>query len=315
MASDQLACGATGLTVAKVGEARVMRGVCNDILIAYPAVGTRRLQELAELAIDSRITVGIDSRDAAHQLQAAAHSRGITLDILVDLDVGFFRTGIPQSADAVRLCQTIDSMSHLRFRGLMCFPGHLLPNSDPGLWDRYAEALHSVLDQLKACGIFAETVSGGSTPTATVSHRNPFLNEIRPGTYIYNDWNEVRLGVATLEQCAARVLATVVSVPSHQKFIVDAGSKTLSSDRNCVDDQSGFGRVLEFPEAKISRLSEEHGEVTTPDQNTFAMPRVGDRVWLIPNHICVCVNLQNTFFLMDEGSLTEHPVDARGLLV
>jgi D-serine deaminase-like pyridoxal phosphate-dependent protein len=315
MAREQMASGASGLTVAKAGEARVMRDVCDDILIAYPAVGTRRLRELSELAVDSRITVGIDSLDAAHQLQSAALSRGVQLDILVDLDVGFLRTGVPHCIDAVALCQAVDSMSHLRFRGLMCFPGHLLPASDPELWERYAESLHAVLDRLETTGIFAETVSGGSTPTATVSHRNPFLNEIRPGTYIYNDWNEVRLGVATLEQCAARVLATVVSVPSSNKFILDAGSKTLSSDRNAFDDQAGFGRVLEFPDAKISRLSEEHGEVSMPDNHAFAMPRVGDRVWIIPNHICVCVNLQNSFFLADEDSLTEHPVDARGLLV
>lgn len=314
MAEEQLAAGAAGLTVAKVGEARVMRRVCRDILIAYPAVGTRRIRELIELASDCQITVGIDSLEAAQQLQSAALARGVILDILVDLEIGFHRTGIPQGSEALQLCQAISSMSHLRFRGLMCFPGHLLPSSDPGLWKGYAESLQSVLDHLRNAGIPAETVSGGSTPTAMLSHRNPFLNEIRPGTYIYNDWNEVRLGVATIDQCAARVLATVVSVPSSHKFVVDAGSKTLSSDRNCVDDQAGFGMVLDFPNAKISRLSEEHGEITLPEQHAYRLPKVGDRVWILPNHVCVCVNLQNSFYLLDSDSLVECPVDARGLL-
>jgi D-serine deaminase-like pyridoxal phosphate-dependent protein len=197
----------------------------------------------------------------------------------------------------------------------MCFPGHLLPSSSPQDWDRYGESLHTVIEQLSASGIATPTVSGGSTPTAMASHRNPYLNEIRPGTYIYNDWNEVRLGVATLEQCAARVLATVVSVPSDRKFILDAGSKTLSSDRNCVDDQAGFGLVLDYPSARVARLSEEHGEVVLPENHTEDLPRVGDRVWILPNHICVCVNLQNSFYVWDEDSLVEYPVDARGLLI
>jgi D-serine deaminase-like pyridoxal phosphate-dependent protein len=314
MAEEQIASGASGLTVAKAGEARVMSRASRDILVAYPAVGLRRLHDLIAVARESELTIGIDSIDAAAQLQDAARQGGVVLGILVDLDVGFFRTGVVDPSRAVALGQAISTMQNLRFCGLMCFPGHLLPSSPPQDWERYASALQMVIDQLSASGIPVSTVSGGSTPTATASHRNPFLNEIRPGTYIYNDLNEVRLGVATLDQCAARVLATVVSVPSDRKFIVDAGSKTLSSDRNCVDDQAGFGLVLEFPYAKISRLSEEHGEVTLPENHNDRLPKVGDRVWILPNHICVCVNLQNSFFLLEESSVLEYPVDARGLL-
>lgn len=314
MAQEQIALGASGLTVAKAGEARVMSRASKDILVAYPAVGAKRLHDLVAVARDAEVTVGIDSMDAAQQLQSAAVHAGVTFGILIDMEVGFSRTGVQDVASAVALGQAIDSMSHLKFRGLMCFPGHLLPSSPPEAWARYTESLQNIIEQFAASGIPVETVSGGSTPTAVASHRNPFLNEIRPGTYIYNDLNEVRLGVATLEQCAARIAATVVSVPSSRKFIIDAGSKTLSSDRNCVDDQSGFGMVIEYPTAKISRLSEEHGEVVLPENSVQSLPRVGDRVFVLPNHICVCVNLQNSFYLLDSDSLVEYPVDARGLL-
>lgn len=314
MAEEQIAAGASGLTVAKAGEARVMSRACRDILVAYPAVGLRRLHDLVEVARTARVSVGVDSLEAVQQLQEAAVQGGVRLGILIDLEVGFFRTGVLETARAIAICQAITRMSHLEFRGLMCFPGHLLPSSPSADWEHYAESLQTVIGQLSASGIPVEIVSGGSTPTAMASHRNPFLNEIRPGTYIYNDWNEVRLGVATLEQCAARVLATVVSVPSKRKFILDAGSKTLSSDRNCVDDQAGFGMVFDYPSAKISRLSEEHGEVVLPENSDEALPKVGDRVWILPNHVCVCVNLQNTFFLWEDDRLVECPVDARGLL-
>lgn len=314
MADQQIALGASGLTVAKAGEARVMSHICRNILVAYPAVGTKRIRDLVAVARDAEVTVGIDSLEAALQLQSVAMQAGVTLGILIDLEVGFFRTGVLDTSSALALGHAIQSMSHLKFCGLMCFPGHLLPSSPPEAWARYAESLQNIIEQFAESSIPVETVSGGSTPTAVASHRNPFLNEIRPGTYIYNDLNEVRLGVATLEQCAARVVATVVSVPSKRKFIIDAGSKTLSSDRNCVDDQSGFGMVIEYPSAKITRLSEEHGEVVLPENSEIPLPRVGERVSVIPNHICVCVNLQNSFYLLDSDSLIEYPVDARGLL-
>lgn len=320
VAGAQMASGACGLTVAKAGEAVVMSEVTPDIFIAYPAVGQRRLSILAELAQRTRLAIGVDSLEAIEQVHDACRRAGSTVDLVVDLEVGFFRTGVLDADHAVALCEAIGQKSHLRFRGLMCFPGHLLPESDAGNWQRYAEAFHTVLVELERRSIPVETVSGGSTPTALHSHRNPFLTEIRPGTYVYNDMNEVRLGVASLDDCAARILATVVSVPSANKFIIDAGSKTLSSDRNCVEPDSGFGHVIEFPGAKISRLSEEHGEITfaDPEETDGERPRppkVGDRVWIVPNHICVSVNLQNTFFLWNENEILELPVDCRGLLV
>jgi D-serine deaminase-like pyridoxal phosphate-dependent protein len=143
------------------------------------------------------------------------------------------------------------------------------------------------------------------------------LNEIRPGTYIYNDLNEVRLGVCSIDDCAARILATVVSTPERNKLVIDAGSKTLSSDRNAANPDSGFGYLPLYPNAKVYRLSEEHGEIQLTDDDVAdtAPPKVGDRLWLIPNHICVCINLQNDFYLHDGRQLHLSHVDARGLLV
>jgi D-serine deaminase-like pyridoxal phosphate-dependent protein len=199
----------------------------------------------------------------------------------------------------------------------MCFPGHILPNANADVWSKYAQSLDTIARQLRSKGICADTISGGSTPTAKLSHLNPHLTEIRPGTYVYNDLNEVRLGVCKLEDCAARVIATVVSTPDPTKFIVDAGSKTLSSDRNAADPDAGFGYVVEFPDAKITRLSEEHGEIVVPTAQLerSPLPKVGDRVSIIPNHICVCVNLQNEFYWLDDGDILAMPVDARGMLV
>ncbi|MCY3006173.1 MAG: alanine racemase [Planctomycetota bacterium] len=331
MAQRQIALGAKGLTVAKVGEAQQMFQASRDLFLAYPAIGTSRLQRLETLVracadqsdgtkTEGRIAVGIDSLQAAERIAQTARKIGLPIGIMVDLDVGFHRTGVESSAQAVELCAWVSKQTELEFRGVMCFPGHILPAASTEAWSQYQDAIASVVDRLNLLGIDVPVISGGSTPTAKESHRNPILNEIRPGTYIYNDWNEVSLGVASIDDCAARVVATVVSVPSKNKFIVDAGSKTLSSDRNCVEPESGFGKVVDFPEAKVSRLSEEHGEVVFPETHAGPRPQVGERVWIIPNHICVCVNLQNSFFLYrqdspEPGGLEELAVDARGMLV
>lgn len=321
MARRQIELGARGLTVAKVGEAEQMSVASSDLFIAYPAIGPLRLGRLEQLAKHcanqqgGQLAIGVDSQQAAQGIAQAGTRAGVPIGIMVDLDVGFHRTGIQTSEQAIEFCIWVSQQSGLSFRGLMCFPGHILPHANSQSWAHYHDAIAQVVDRLKELGIEVPVVSGGSTPTAMESHRNPILNEIRPGTYIYNDWNEVSLGVASIDDCAARVIATVVSTPSKNKFILDAGSKTLSSDRNCVDADSGFGKVVEFPEAKISRLSEEHGEVVFPESYSGPRPKVGDRLWVIPNHICVCVNLQNTFFLHQDGQLEELVVDARGLLV
>ena len=317
MAREQMLAGAAGLTVAKAGEAEVMSQASDDVFIAYPAIGPSRLRRVTDLARTANLRMGIDSRDAAEIVQSAAQAAGVHIGIMVDIDVGFHRTGVMNVAQAIELCEFVVQKSHLRMDGLMCFPGHIKPTSEDGLWQGYESALQEVIDILAKKGIEAKTISGGSTPTAKTSHRNKCLNEIRPGTYIYNDLNEVRLGVCGFEDCAARVLATVVSVPEPTKFIVDAGSKTLSSDRNAVDPESGFGYIVQYPHAKIARLSEEHGEIVMPIESLeqSSQPKVGDRVWIIPNHICVCVNLQNEFYWMEDNQLTLMRVDARGMLV
>lgn len=317
MAREQMSAGAVGLAVAKAGEAQVMAHASNDVMIAYPAIGTKRAEMVTELASRIDLRIGVDSVDAVDYLQSAAGRRGVTIGIMLDIEVGFHRTGVVDPTAAIQLGEYVSKQSNLAIRGLMCFPGHILPGADQERWAAYEESLQRVVDGLRSRGIEATTISGGSTPTARDSHRNRLLNEIRPGTYIYNDLNEVRLGVCTLDDCAARVLATVVSTPEPKKLVIDAGSKTLSSDRNAANPDAGFGYLPLFPNAKVYRLSEEHGEIQLSDEDiaNVAPPKVGDRLWLIPNHICVCINLQNQFYLNDGERLQMLPVDARGLVV
>ena len=313
IAAMQLAEGANGLTVAKAGEADVMAEAADDVLMAYPAVDARRCAAVAGLAKRKTVRVALDSAAAARNLSAAASAAGSTVGVLVDLDVGLHRTGVQSPAAAVELAKLVYSLPGLRLDGLMFYPGHI--GSKP---DAQAEALAAVsgivgeaLALFAKAGLRATIVSGGSTPTAYQSHLVRGQTEIRPGTYVFNDMNTVHGGYVGLDDCAARVVCTVVSDAVPGQIVIDAGSKTLTSDRCGPAPESGHGLIVEYPGAKIAKLNEEHGwvDVTRCDR----APKVGEQVTVVPNHICPCINLQDRVYWREEGEApTLLTVDARG---
>jgi D-serine deaminase-like pyridoxal phosphate-dependent protein len=313
----QMEAGAAGLTVAKAGEAERMAEAANDLLVAYPAMDPARSRALAQLARRVHLRVGLDSKEAAEALSTACRREKSTIGVLVEIDPGFHRMGVQNPAEALELALHISELKGLRLDGLMFFPGNIVEPPD-----RQEQALqpitHLLLDTLASWekqGLEARVVSGGSTLTAYQSHRMPPVTEIRPGTYVYNDLNTLRGGACQLEDCAARVGCTIVSKAVPGKAIIDGGSKTFSSDRNAHDPMTGgFGYVVEFPEAKIIRLSEEHGELDITQCKT--PPRLGQRVHVIPNHICPCVNLFDSAWMKNKrGDVRPLPIDTRGQVV
>ncbi|MDZ4849793.1 MAG: alanine racemase [Pirellulaceae bacterium] len=315
MATMQLAAGAIGLTMAKVGETEVLADLCDDLLIAYPMVDGPRVQRIAELARTRTIRVAVDSIFAADAIATAARSAKSTVGLLVEIDVGMGRVGVATPSDALKLAEHISSLQGVRLDGLMCYPGQIWAAADEQAaalgW--VAEKLHETLDLWKQNGLQAKIVSGGSTPTAYQSHLVPQYTEIRPGTYIFNDVNEWRGGFAAFDDCAARIIATVVSDAVPNQVVIDGGTKTFTSDLCHPAKESGHGFMVEYPLAKIVRLSEEHGQV---DVSTLEQrPKVGERVSVIPNHICPCVNLQDRIWLLEsDGNVSPICVDGRGKL-
>lgn len=309
----QMEAGCIGLTVAKPGEAKVMTEVSDDVLMAYPSVDPARCAELADLAKNKTIRVGIDSTYAADQLSAAALAAGTTIGILVDLDVGHHRTGVQSPRQALDLAQYVNRAGGLHLDGVMYFPGHVampVAQQQPAL-DSITRIVGDVLAAWREKGLEAKIVSGGSTPTAYQSHQIGHLTEIRPGTYVYQDMNGVRGGFCSLEDCAARVIATVVSNAVPGQIVLDCGSKTLTSDRCGPAPDSGHGYIVEYPNAKVAKLSEEHAQVDITQCDKA--PKVGQRVTVIPNHICPCINLQDNFWWKEENEKPRQVrIDARG---
>jgi D-serine deaminase-like pyridoxal phosphate-dependent protein len=310
----QLEAGAVGLTCAKLGEAEVLveQGGVTDILIAYPIVGDIKIQRLLHLLDRARVIVAIDTHRAAAALSQAISTRDRTLDIYLEVNTGQDRAGASAGQEAVDLAVAISQMPGLRLAGVMTHEGHAGfsgPDDIAIIAEKAGQALVDTAERIRCQGIEVTDVSVGSTPASWFTPRVPGITEMRPGTYVFHDNNAFRHGRIGPDRCAARVVATVVSRPASDRAIIDAGSKALALDPS--PSHPGHGFIVGHPGATIARLSEEHGVVTLPPgESGFD---VGDRVEIIPNHICPAVNLTDELVVIHNGHVVDRwPVAARG---
>jgi D-serine deaminase-like pyridoxal phosphate-dependent protein len=296
IARRQVLVGARGITCQTLHEAEVMvdAGI-DDVLIPYNVVGGRKLEQLASLLRRAPVQVTADDRALLAGLGGAATDAGRELGVLVDCDTGLGRTGVASPEEAAELAEAIARTPGLRFGGLMTFPA--LPGASS-----FLEAASALI---RRRGLAVETVSAGGTPTMWQSGElRPLVTEYRVGTYAFNDRNTVASGAATIEEVALTFVATVVS-RRDGRAIVDAGSKALSSER--ADD--GFGLVLEAPTSRLVRLDEEHGYVELAAADDLEL---GQQVRIVPNHVCVAVNLTDDLVAVRGGEIAARWPVARG---
>jgi D-serine deaminase-like pyridoxal phosphate-dependent protein len=265
IAQMQLDAGASGITVAKVGEAEVLPGA--DVLVAYPLLQAK-LPRLRALAQTRRVTVAVDSIAVARDLQG--------IDTLVEIDVGAGRCGAQSPDQAVAIARACSD-----FRGILYWPSWL----DAAGFQAAGVRIDTILDALSRSGFEAEIVSGGSTPGAAKTPLIPRTTEIRPGTYVFYDASSLEARLCGEADCALRVLTTVVSTAVPGQCVIDAGSKTLSSDQTV--GAGTFGHFVGRPWT-LRKLNEEHGYV-----EIHGPAHVGEKVWVVPSHVCPTVNLHD----------------------
>ena len=313
----QVELGAAGLTVAKVGEAEVMLASGTpDLLVAYPIVGSSKLGRLMEVARRTRVTVALDSLVAARQLADAARAAQVTIGVLVEVDVGMRRCGVAAGQELVDLAKGVARLAPmLALEGVACYPGHIRSAAEENrrLIDQLGADIAQIVEDFRRADLPLKIFSAGSTPLVFQSHQFAGVNEIRPGTYVFNDINCVRSGMATLDDCAATVLTTVVSTARKGFLMLDGGSKTFSSDRLAGSSEVSFGYVAEAPEAVIYAQNEEHGHVDVRKCDRDF--QVGDRLRVIPNHVCVAMNLhEQVYGIRGEQVELVWKVEGRGKL-
>ena len=313
VAGQQMALGASGLTCATPHEAEVMSAVCDDILLAYPPVGAARAARLASLPEHVRLTVALDSRRAISEIASAASSAGRRIGVYVELDVGMHRVGVPGVPDGIELARAVAAEPSLDFAGIAFYPGHVRESVDDqdAKLRALSDALAIALRQFATAGLTVRAVSGGSTPTLWRTHEVEGVTEFRPGTYVYNDRTTAAIGACKLDDCAATVLATVVSTAVPGQAVIDAGTKALGREPVRGAPGEGFGQLLEHPDVIVERMSEEHGVLDL--SMSVWRPQVGDRVRVIPNHVCIVVHLNDIVYGVRAGVLERSwPVAARG---
>ena len=301
LAAEQLHAGASGVTVATPGEAEVMAAVCDDIFLAYPPVGEAKLARLMRLPERVRLSVALDSPQSLRGLEEHAARAGRRVDVLVELDVGMRRVGVGEAAAATALAAEIAASSVLEYRGVAFYPGHIRTGATEQVSALRDVTIHLgiFLEALNRAGLRPRVVSGGSTPTLWRSHEIPGLTEIRPGINIFNDRTMAGLGSCAWGDCAYSVLATVVSTAVGGQVVIDAGSKSLAKEE--VPGLRGYGALVDHPDLLVTSLSEEHGIIDL--SVTDWLPQVGERVRVVPNHVCVSVNLQERLYGVRAGEV------------
>ncbi len=277
IAHMQVAAGSRGITCQKLGEAEAMvDGGLDDILIPYNIVGKPKLERLVNLSRRARITVAVDSADTAHGIAHAADVAGIEIPLLVEMDTGSRRCGVQSPAAVTMLAQHIESATGVTFAGVMTYPSRASARA----------VIDETVDSLGASGMEADIISGGGTGSERVS-REMGCTETRSGSYAYEGMT--RLGRSedlNAERCALRMIVTIVSVPTTDRIIVDAGQKSFTSY-----PPSPYGHIIEQPDAKISAMSVEHGHVDTSECDRHFY--VGERLSVIPLHQGMTSNLHD----------------------
>ena len=311
VAADQVRRGAIGLTCATPREAEVMASVSTDLLVAHPPVGLKA-DRLMRLPGEVDLMVALDSAESIEAVAEAARRADRPVRVLVELDLGMHRVGVPAVEQAVALARLVEQRAPLRYAGINFYPGHIRRRveAQDELIERLNRDLRAALETLGAAGLTPSIVSGGSTPTAWQTHRIEGLTEFRPGTYVYQDRSQVAIGVCRRGDCAVTVLATVVSTAVPGQAVIDAGTKALGREPQDMGDGS-HGELFDRPDVTVVRMSEEHGVLDL--SRTGWRPEVGDQVRVIPNHVCIVTHLNDVVVGIRGGEVVERfDVAARG---
>lgn len=303
MAELQLEAGAVGITCQKVSEAMAMAEASQqiqDVLITYNILGDEKLALLVELARKIRLSVVADSAAVVEGLSRAFADAGLILPVLVECNTGADRCGVATPRLAADLAKRIALADGLEFGGLMTYP-------PVGGQERVQSFMSQAKALIEAAWIPVRRVTTGGTPDMMTADQSPIATEYRPGTYIYNDRSLVMRGACSWDDCALAVHTTVVSVPAPNRAIIDAGSKSLTTD---LLGLTGYGHVLGRDDIVIDQLSEEHGRLVSEGPINL---EVGDRLRIVPNHACVVTNMTDHVHIVSAGQPVQTwPVVARG---
>ncbi|MEB3100950.1 D-TA family PLP-dependent enzyme [Ferviditalea candida] len=312
-ANKQKQAGAVGITCAKLGEAEVMAEAgFDDILVAFPIIGEEKLERLYQLAQKIKVSTCIDSIEVAQGISEVGLKLGQPIPVYIEVEGGNLRCGRQPGEDTVNFAQQVKRLQGVEIIGILTYAGQIYNEKNIDDIRRVAKEeadnLKNTVELLRESGIFVREISAGSSISSKFASELKGVTEIRAGNYIFHDVSQLSTGMASIDECALRVIATVVSTPSPGRAIIDAGSKTLTTDT--AQFRKGYGYIIEYPEIEIYKLNEEHGFLRFDPSIQLS---VGQRLTIIPNHACVVANLTDEYIGVRGDQIVEViPVEARG---
>lgn len=313
LAKLQLKLGAKGITCAKLGEAEVMADAgITDIFLCYPLIGADKLARLKKLLSKANVSTLINSVEGAKGLSDLGVSMGKKIPVRIDLDGGIQRGGLCPGEPALDFAKSVQNLPGIQIIGLMYYGGLIYHEKDRAGMERIARREHDELVQtanlLRENGFSMEVLSGGTSFSGKMPELLRDITEIRSGHYIFNDCGQLFSGFASEDDCAMRIVLSVVSMVDSHHAILDAGTKILTSD--VCERHPGYGYVIGHPEMTITALNEEHAFL---ESETPLTVKIGDKLAIIPNHCCVVCNMVDEVFGIRNGKL-DHKIriDARG---
>jgi len=309
IAHKQIEAGAIGITCAKLGEAEVLVNAgIKDILIANQIVGQLKIARLVNLAKHADMMTAVDNPENAKEISAAAQAKGVTIRVIIEVDVGMGRCGVRSKEEALELARQIKELHSLKFMGLMGFEGGVVEMADRAGRTRRAVACIDVLAETKKFleenGISVEIMSGGGSGTYDITGVRPEMTEIQAGTYVFMDGKYSAVeGMQKRFKCALTVLVTVISRPDSKTLCTDGGRKSISKD-------FGIPQPFNIDGLEQKGLSEEHGNCVVHKELDL---KIGDKIEILPSHACTTVNLHDKYYAVRKGKLEGiWDVSARG---
>lgn len=319
IAKLQLALGARGITVSKLGEAEVMAAAgLDDIFVANEIVGRLKMERLGRLAKAlGHLAVGVDHPEQVAALSEALLGQPRPVDVLVDVETGNARTGVGPGEPALKLARCVSEAPGLKFAGIFTHDGQSYSAGSAeearAIGRRSQELMLETAGLIRSSGLPVDVVSVGSSPSLLLGEILPGVTEIRPGNYAFLDANMAQF-LGTYDRCAQTVLATVISRPTPGRVVLDAGTKSLNEgvQKGGITRAEGHGRLKEHPEIFLERIFEEHSSFTVPEGLGLEFP-IGTRLEIIPNHACQTTNFYGTLYGMRKGQVeTAWPVSCMG---
>jgi len=317
IARMQVEAGAKGITVAKVGEAEVMAEAgLTDIFIANEIYGLQKMERLKKVARKVKVAVGVDNKEQVQLLSQVFAGEEKPIEVLIEVETGEERSGLVPGTELVELAKCIEATPNVKLRGIFSHEGHTYGAATPlecaELFRKSQEDTLYAAKLITDAGISLEVISIGATPSIMLGEILPGITEIRPGTYVLMDAAQGH-AIGDYSKCAITVLATVVSKPTPERIVLDTGVKSLTAfTRNKgICYTPGFGLLKGTDDIRLNKLYDEHGLINNKELNKKL--QIGDKVEIIPNHVCPTCNLYDKIYIVDKGRVVDElPILCRG---